>query len=125
MYPCCLQARSVARAVERRRVRGECGAASDATIFQSEGWRLADIARLRQAAHLLRDPGLSISSVAFEVGFQDISVFNHAFRQIFCADAAAAAGMHGTAGTGDVHPIAPDRMSTSDSSMNMAGSSQG
>jgi AraC family transcriptional regulator len=41
------------------------------------------IARLRQAAHLLRDPGISISSVAFEVGFQDISVFNHAFRQIF------------------------------------------
>jgi len=83
MYPCCLQARSVARAVERCRVRGECGAASDPTIFQSEGWRLADIARLRQAAHLLRDPGLSISSVAFEVGFQDLSVFNHAFRQIF------------------------------------------
>jgi AraC-like DNA-binding protein len=41
------------------------------------------IARLRHAARLLRDPGLSISSVAFEVGFQDLSVFNHAFRQIF------------------------------------------
>lgn len=41
------------------------------------------IARLRQAARLLRDPSLSISSVAFEVGFQDLSVFNHAFRQIF------------------------------------------
>jgi AraC-like DNA-binding protein len=41
------------------------------------------IARLRQAARLLRDPSLSISSVAFEAGFQDLSVFNHAFRQIF------------------------------------------
>lgn len=41
------------------------------------------IARVRQAARLLRDPGLSISSVAFEAGFQDLSVFNHAFRQIF------------------------------------------
>jgi AraC family transcriptional regulator len=41
------------------------------------------IARLRQAARLLCDPSLSISTVAFEVGFQDLSVFNHAFRQIF------------------------------------------
>jgi AraC family transcriptional regulator len=41
------------------------------------------IARLRQAARLLRDPSLPVSSVAFEVGFQDLSVFNHAFRQIF------------------------------------------
>ena len=41
------------------------------------------IARLRQAARLLRDPSLSISAVAFESGFQDLSVFNHAFRQIF------------------------------------------
>jgi AraC family transcriptional regulator len=41
------------------------------------------IARLRQAARLLCDPRLSISSVAFEAGFQDLSVFNHAFRQIF------------------------------------------
>jgi AraC-like DNA-binding protein len=41
------------------------------------------IARLRQAARLLRDPSLSIAAVAFEAGFQDLSVFNHAFRQIF------------------------------------------
>jgi AraC family transcriptional regulator len=41
------------------------------------------IARLRQAARLLRDPNLSISSIAFEVGFQDLSAFNHTFRQIF------------------------------------------
>jgi AraC family transcriptional regulator len=41
------------------------------------------IARLRQAGRLLSDPGLPISSVAFEVGFQDLSVFNHAFRQTF------------------------------------------
>lgn len=41
------------------------------------------IARVRQAARLLRDPSLSISAVAFEAGFQDLSVFNHAFRQIF------------------------------------------
>lgn len=41
------------------------------------------IARVRQAARLLRDPNLSISAVAFEAGFQDLSVFNHAFRQIF------------------------------------------
>lgn len=40
------------------------------------------IARLRRAARLLCDPRLTISSVAFEVGFQDLSVFNHAFRQI-------------------------------------------
>ena len=44
--------------------------------------RYVRIARVRQAARLLCDPGLSISSVAFEVGFQDLSVFNHAFRQI-------------------------------------------
>lgn len=41
------------------------------------------IARLRQAARLLRDPALSIAAIAFEAGFQDLSVFNHAFRQIF------------------------------------------
>jgi AraC family transcriptional regulator len=41
------------------------------------------IARLRAAGRLLCDPGLPISSVAFEVGFQDLSVFNHAFRQTF------------------------------------------
>lgn len=41
------------------------------------------IARLRQAARLLRDPSLSISSIAFEVGFQDLSVFNDAFRRVF------------------------------------------
>ena len=41
------------------------------------------IARLRAAGRLLCDPGLPIASVAFEVGFQDLSVFNHAFRQTF------------------------------------------
>jgi AraC-like DNA-binding protein len=41
------------------------------------------IARVRQAARLLRDPGLSIAAVAFEAGFQDLSVFNHAFRRVF------------------------------------------
>jgi AraC family transcriptional regulator len=41
------------------------------------------LARLRQAAHLLADSHLPVASVAFEVGFQDLSVFNHAFRQTF------------------------------------------
>jgi AraC family transcriptional regulator len=41
------------------------------------------IARLRAAGRLLCDPDLPIASVAFEVGFQDLSVFNHAFRQTF------------------------------------------
>jgi AraC family transcriptional regulator len=41
------------------------------------------IARLRSAGRLLCDPDLPIASVAFEVGFQDLSVFNHAFRQTF------------------------------------------
>ena len=41
------------------------------------------IARLRAAGLLLCDPSLPIASVAFEVGFQDLSVFNHAFRQTF------------------------------------------
>ena len=41
------------------------------------------IARVRAAARLLCDPSLPVSAVAFEVGFQDLSVFNHAFRQTF------------------------------------------
>lgn len=41
------------------------------------------MARLRVAGCMLRDPSLRIASIAFEVGFQDLSVFNHAFRQIF------------------------------------------
>ena len=41
------------------------------------------IARLRAAGLLLCNPNLPIASVAFEVGFQDLSVFNHAFRQTF------------------------------------------
>jgi AraC-like DNA-binding protein len=41
------------------------------------------MARLRSAGRLLCDPSLPIASVAFEVGFQDLSVFNHAFRQTF------------------------------------------
>lgn len=40
-------------------------------------------ARLREAARLLRDPTLSVTEIAFEVGFQDLSVFNEAFRQVF------------------------------------------
>jgi len=41
------------------------------------------VARLRAASRLLCDPSLPIASVAFEVGFEDLSVFNHAFRQTF------------------------------------------
>lgn len=41
------------------------------------------IARVRAAGRLLCDPSLPIASIAFEVGFQDLSVFNHAFRQTF------------------------------------------
>lgn len=40
-------------------------------------------ARLRAAGRLLCDPNLPIASVAFDVGFQDLSVFNHAFRETF------------------------------------------
>jgi AraC family transcriptional regulator len=41
------------------------------------------IARLREAGRMLCDPNLPIASVAFDVGFQDLSVFNHAFREVF------------------------------------------
>jgi AraC family transcriptional regulator len=41
------------------------------------------VARLRAAARLLCDPGLPIAFVAFEAGFQDLSVFNQAFRHTF------------------------------------------
>jgi AraC family transcriptional regulator len=41
------------------------------------------IARLRAASRMLVDPNVPIASVAFDVGFQDLSVFNHAFRQTF------------------------------------------
>jgi len=41
------------------------------------------IARLRAAGRLLCDPDLPIAFVAFEAGFQDLSVFNQAFRQTF------------------------------------------
>ena len=40
------------------------------------------IARLRSAGRFC-DPKLPIAAVAFEVGFQDLSVLNHAFRQTF------------------------------------------
>ena len=42
--------------------------------------------RLRRAAQLLRDPrppGRSISAIAFEVGFGDLSYFNRTFRQTY------------------------------------------
>jgi AraC family transcriptional regulator len=41
------------------------------------------IARLREAGRLLCDPTLPVAFVAFEAGFQDLSVFNQAFRQTF------------------------------------------
>lgn len=41
------------------------------------------IARLRAAGHMLCDRRVPIASVAFDVGFQDLSVFNHAFRETF------------------------------------------
>jgi AraC-like DNA-binding protein len=41
------------------------------------------IARLREAGRILCDSNLPIASVAFDVGFQDLSVFNHAFREVF------------------------------------------
>jgi AraC-like DNA-binding protein len=41
------------------------------------------IARLREAGRMLCDSNLPIASVAFDVGFQDLSVFNHAFREVF------------------------------------------
>jgi len=41
------------------------------------------IARLREAGRRLCDPRLPIAAVAFDVGFQDLSVFNHAFREVF------------------------------------------
>jgi len=40
------------------------------------------IARVRQAARLLCDPGTSVTSIAFASGFQDLSAFNQSFRQI-------------------------------------------
>jgi AraC family transcriptional regulator len=41
------------------------------------------VTRLREAARLLRDPSLSIAAIAFEIGFEDLSVFNAAFRQVY------------------------------------------
>ena len=41
------------------------------------------LARLRAAGRMLCDPKLPIATVAFDVGFQDLSVFNHAFRGTF------------------------------------------
>ena len=41
------------------------------------------IARLREAGRMLCGSNLPIATVAFDVGFQDLSVFNHAFREAF------------------------------------------
>jgi len=41
------------------------------------------IARLRAAGRMLCGSNLPIATVAFDVGFQDLSVFNHAFREAF------------------------------------------
>jgi AraC-like DNA-binding protein len=40
--------------------------------------------RVEKAGELLQRPGLRISEVAFEVGFQSLSQFNRAFRKFSC-----------------------------------------
>lgn len=38
--------------------------------------------RIENARHLLRDPNLRISEIAFAVGFQSLSQFNRAFKRL-------------------------------------------
>jgi AraC-like DNA-binding protein len=60
-------------------------------LFENEGLTFSSFVvgqRLSRAHRLLRDPHLAdrnISSVAFEVGFNDLSYFNRAFRRRYAA----------------------------------------
>ncbi len=38
--------------------------------------------RIEKARHLLRDPNLRVSEIAFAVGFQSLSQFNRAFKRL-------------------------------------------
>ena len=59
--------------------------------------------RLHRAAVRLRRPDESISAIAFEVGFNDLSTFNHRFRRVMGASPSAYRARGGGAGP----PIAP------------------
>lgn len=58
-------------------------------LFESEGTSLSDFMlaqRLERAHRLLSDPrqaGSTITAISFEVGFNDLSYFNRAFRRRF------------------------------------------
>jgi AraC-like DNA-binding protein len=58
-------------------------------LFRAQGTTFSDYvteARLRAAHRMLREPscnGMSISTVALEVGFGDLSYFNRSFRRCF------------------------------------------
>ena len=60
-------------------------------LFENEGITFSSFVlgqRLLRAHRILSDPKLAernISSVAFEVGFSDLSYFNRAFRQRYAA----------------------------------------
>jgi AraC-like DNA-binding protein len=60
-------------------------------LFESEGTTFSGYVleqRLTRARHMLTDPGLrnwTISAIAFEVGFANLSYFNRAFRRRFGA----------------------------------------
>ena len=60
-------------------------------LFESEGTSLSDFMlaqRLDRAHRLLSDPrqaGLTITAIAYEAGFNDLSYFNRAFRRRYAA----------------------------------------
>jgi AraC-like DNA-binding protein len=58
-------------------------------LFEGEGTSFSEFVRrqrLVRAYHMLSDPryaGWTITAIAFEVGFGDLSYFNHAFRRLY------------------------------------------